>query len=267
MLRSLVFSTALLFLAATAVPAATPVGLVAPISEETLAATVVGKIALIHVREGATVQAGDLLLELEKVQEELEVERRRLVYENETELTLAAQRAEVLEAEWRATARLRETSRSVSQDELNRKELEFRTAAAEHAQLKVRKQLERIELDLAREALARRQLRAPGPGVVTEIFLSVGEVADARQPLVRTVNPQQCEWTANAEAAGVAGLTLGQTVGLRCESTAGPVTVSGEITYIAPVLDAASGLRRIKVVFDNRDGRVTPGVSATLVQR
>lgn len=256
---------ALFLLLASTVWAADPVGLVSPIREETLAATVVGKVARLHVREGDTVKTGDLLLELEKAQESLEVERRQLVFQNQTELILAAQRATVLEAEWRATAKLRESNRSVSQDELNRKELEFRTAAAEHEQLKVRKQLERIELDLAREALARRELRAPGPGVVTDVLPSVGEVADARQPLVRIVNPSQCEWIANVEAGSAAKLKLGQTVDLRCEAPAGAITVKGEVTYIAPVLDAASGLQRLKVVFANPDGRVTPGVSATLI--
>ncbi len=185
--------------------------------------------------------------------------------ESTAELELARQREKIADTEFRATAKLRETTRSVSQEELNRKELEAGLAAAEREQLGRREEIEALEVRLAEEALARRLIRAPGDGVVTFVHLAVGEVADARQPLVHVVDIARCTWVANIEAAVAARLRVGATARLRCDAPDGPVEVEGVVDYIAPLLDAGSGLQRVKVGFANPDARVTPGVTATLL--
>ena len=241
------------------------VGVVEPVREETLASVVVGRVASIHVREGSVVKAGDLLLEFDSEAEKLDLGRRRLVLESVAELELARQREKIAETEFRATAKLREGTRSVSQEDLNRKELDFRVAAAEREQLERREEIEALEVRLAEEALARRFIRAPGDGIVTAVYPSVGEVADARQPLVHVVDASRCVWVANLEAADAARLKVGATARLRCDAPDAPIEVEGRVDYVAPVLDAGSGLQRVKIVFDNPDRRVTPGVTATLV--
>lgn len=250
----------------TVLRASDSVGVVEPVREETLAAVVLGRVARIHVKEGSVVRAGDLLLEFDAEAERLDLARRRLVLDSAVELDLARERERITEAEYRATLRLRESARSVSQEDLNRKELEARLAAAERQQLERRKEVEALDVRLAEEALARRLVRAPGDGIVTAVFPSVGEVADARQPLLHVVDAARCVWVANLEAAVAARLRVGATVRLRCDAPDAPVEVSGQVDYVAPVLDAGSGLQRVKVVFDNPERRVTPGVTATLVE-
>ena len=46
---------------------------------------------------------------------------------------------------------------------------------------------------------------------------------------------------------------------------ASPITVQGQIILLSPVTDPASGLRRVKLLFDNADGRVIPGVAGKLI--
>ncbi len=258
-------ATACALFGATAAAAETAIGVVEPIREETLAAVVVGRVAKLHVREGATVRAGELLVELDSEAERLDLERRRLVLASAVELELAKQRETMTETEWKATQRLRESSRSVSQEELNRKEFDYLLAKGEREQLERRKALEALEVKLAEEQLARRFIRAPGAGVVTRLWLRAGEVADARQPLVHVVDVERAVWVANLDAALAARLRPGLAVRLLCEMPAGPVEVEGVVDYLAPVLDAGSGLRRVKVEFANPAGRVTPGVTARLL--
>jgi RND family efflux transporter MFP subunit len=241
------------------------VGVVEPIREETLAAVVVGRVARIHVREGSEVKAGDLLLELDSQAEKLDLARRRIQLESVVELELARTRERIADSEWRAAQRLRETARSVSQEDLNRRELDARLAASEREQLERREEIEALEVQLAEEQLARRFIRAPGNGIVTAIFPAVGEVADARQPLIHVVDVSRCMWVANLEASVAARLVVGAKVRLRADQATGPVEVEGIVDYVAPVLDAGSGLQLVKVMFDNPARRITPGVTATLL--
>jgi multidrug efflux pump subunit AcrA (membrane-fusion protein) len=44
----------------------------------------------------------------------------------------------------------------------------------------------------------------------------------------------------------------------------GGQTVAGKISYISPVVDAASGLATIKAIFNNSTGAIRPGVAARM---
>jgi multidrug efflux pump subunit AcrA (membrane-fusion protein) len=43
-----------------------------------------------------------------------------------------------------------------------------------------------------------------------------------------------------------------------------PVSVEGTLIYLSPVADAASGLLRIKAVFENPEGKIRPGIAGRL---
>ena len=53
--------------------------------------------------------------------------------------------------------------------------------------------------------------------------------------------------------------------GIELDTGAAPLMIQGRITVLSPVVDPASGLRRIKLVFDNPDGRVVPGIAGLLL--
>ena len=42
------------------------------------------------------------------------------------------------------------------------------------------------------------------------------------------------------------------------------VTGSASVVFVAPVVDPASGLLRVKLAFENQEGEVRPGVPAIL---
>jgi multidrug efflux pump subunit AcrA (membrane-fusion protein) len=48
-------------------------------------------------------------------------------------------------------------------------------------------------------------------------------------------------------------------------TVAGGQTVTAKICFISPTVDAASGLARIKAIFENTDSKVRPGLAAKLV--
>lgn len=239
-------------------------GLVQPVWEATLAATVLGRVERICVQEGSLVEAGTVLIEMEREGEKIDAARRKIVFETTVEVEAARARREVLKDDLAGTQKLYDSTRSVSRDDMAKKTLEFKLAEAEFEQLNQRKKIEQLEYDFAIEQVKRRELTAPQKGVVVEIMPKVGEVCEARQPLVRMIDASTVRIVLDIDPLRVPGLAVGQTVPVKVNGVDGPVTADGKIEFIAPAVDAASGLRRVRVGIDNRDQRLLPGLPAVV---
>ncbi len=213
-------------------------GITEPFLDVTLSASVPGIVTARKFKEGDVVQEGQVLLELDKRVEELEVSRRQIVRDQKR-------------TDFEGTKKLFSTTRGVSKEDLDKKEVEYRVAA--------------VETDMAAEQLRRRQLLSPLTGTISEIQIDVGESCSAYQPLLRVVDTRRCYFVTNLEARQADRLKTGQSLKLEVDSGASPIALSGQVSFLAPTVDAASGLRRIKLVFDNPDGRVVPGVSGRLL--
>src|SRR5262249_45564776 len=135
-------------------------------------------------------------------------------------------------------------------EELEKKEVEYNVAAVEH--------------DMAVEQLRRRQLISPLAGTITDVMLEVGESCQAYQPLARVVDTRRCYFVTNVEARHAAALKTGQVLRLEREAGSANLQVQATISFLSPVVDPASGLRRVKLLFDNADGKVVPGVAGKL---
>lgn len=251
---------------ATSLSAATLApGITEPLHDSLLSASAAGTVRVVHVKEGDHVAAGAVLLELDKSLEELEVERRRIVFESNVELEAAAQRAALLKSDFESSKRLLERSQSVSRDEVDKKELEYKLAVAERDKFVTAKERERVEFEMAKEQLARRAVVAPFAGIVTDLRIDLGEACEPRQPVVRIVDLSRAYFVANMQPAHAGGLSAGQKVKLQIETSDGSREMPGVIDYLAPVVDAGSGLRRIKVLFDNPDNAIAPGALGHMV--
>jgi RND family efflux transporter MFP subunit len=214
------------------------VGLTEPIYDITMSSPVIGIVGARRVEEGIFVKKGEILIELDKSLEELDVNRKSLLKElAKTELDRIKSLAE-------------RNAISVSREEMDKKQSEFSVAA--------------VELDLAKEQLRKRVLASPIDGFVTEIYLEVGEACEARQPLIRLVDTRRCYFIAHVEPKVGHSLKPGQKMKLEIPTGAAPVAAEGTITVISPVIDPASGLMRIKLTLENTDGKVRPGVAARM---
>lgn len=201
-----------------------------------ISSPVSGTVAAIHFGEGRFVEAGTVVLELESRVEKLDVERRQVQVE-----TLAAELA-------RSETLLKNTS-SISREEVDKKRGEHRVAL--------------VELELAREALARRKVTAPFAGVVTFLPVKVGEYCQPPRVLLRLVDARQFFAIANIDPAAAKDLKEGTVVHFEVGPD-GPGRMEGKLVFISPVIDAASGLLRVKALFANSGNRLRPGVAGQL---
>jgi RND family efflux transporter MFP subunit len=223
---------------ALAASAAEPLGIegiTEPFLDVTLTVSVPGIIRSEPFREGALVKKGEVVLELDKKLEEYEAARRK---------------AEMEEAktEFESTRQLRDTTKSVSDEELKKKETDYEVAVAVYG--------------AAAEELGRRQIIAPFDGTIAEILLRTGAACAPYQPIARLVDTSRFYFTGHLDGKSAQRLVLDEPVSLAIGGVAKPL--AGKICFISPVVDPASGLATVKAIFENAGGGIRPGLAAKL---
>jgi RND family efflux transporter MFP subunit len=239
-------------------------GITEPLRDAKVSATVGGTIVAVDAKEGQFVKSGDVVIELDSALESLEAERRKLLMESTVEVDAARSRLETLTVDLAGTRKLHDETKSVSDEELQKKELEHKLAEADLQRQVLAQQREEIEYRMAAAQLQRRNITAPFDGVVVQLLLDVGESCSQQQPLFRIVDTRTCRLVVHMEQGPSAKLKPGRQVGLRIQESDGPVLLQGTVDFISPLIDASSGLREVKVVFDNPDGKVHPGVTGVI---
>lgn len=240
-------------------------GIIEPYQDVALGIAATGRVAKIHVAEGAWVKKGAVILELDKRVEELEVERRKLIWQSKVELESAAKQVKTLELHLKSSRELFSSTGSVNREELENQELELSKAKAELERLESGEAREEVEYNIAREQLANRILRAPFSGVIAELMVGTGDKCEVDKPLARLVDTSRGILVANVEMGALGQLKPGKAVQVQLQIGGEAVTLKGEISFISPVVDPASGLRKLKAVFSAKDGKIVPGLAGTMV--
>ena len=239
-------------------------GITEPITDVMLSLPVEGRIFKIFFKEGGKVKKEQIILELDKELENLEVKRRKLIWQSKAELEAAAARVNLLKKQFDSTKELFESTGSVSREELEEKELEYNLAIAEKNRTEMEEEKQEIEYEMALQNQKRRKLVSPVSGVIVKIFLDEGESIKPGESLVHVVDIKKCLFVSNVEEQLGRSLKKGQQVRLLIGNDSFAINKKGVIAYISPVADPASGLLEVKVEFENNDQSVRPGVAATM---
>ncbi len=215
-------------------------GVTEPFLDAILNSPVDGIIGRHFHQEGSFVREGEILLELDRSLQELEAARRKIVRDNR-------------QREYERMSALFKETRSVSEEELDKKRLEHLEAAADY--------------DLAAELSRKRQIVAPFSGYVVDLFnREPGEGCKQNEtPLVRLVDTRQARLVCSLEAGVAPRLREKQQVRVELDDGGRPRVVAGTVIFVSPVVDAASGLLTVKVLFQNPDNEIRPGVGGWLL--
>lgn len=240
------------------------VGIVYPVRDLALSVHVAAVVDQVPVAVGQRVVAGQVILRQDSRVQEAERERRRVILQDRSELDSTEQRRRLIEGLTLDATALFERAGTVSRDEVTKLRLELEAAAGRVEQLRQAKRREQVELDLAEKELALRELRAPTAGVITLVKVQPGEWAAPGDALLRLVDETVCELRVNVSPAAARRLATGASVGVRVDDPAVPAPIVGRVTFVSPVVDAASSLVEVRVQFPNADRRVRPGVKGRL---
>jgi multidrug efflux pump subunit AcrA (membrane-fusion protein) len=131
--------------------------------------------------------------------------------------------------------------------------------------LQIAEEREDLEYRIAQEELRRRIISAPFGGVIVKLFLEVGESCNPQQPLVRIADTSRCRLVIHMEASAARGLQPQMPVQVRIDGARPNGVLQATVEYVSPVVDPSSGLREVKVLFDNPGSLINPGMPGTLL--
>jgi multidrug efflux system membrane fusion protein len=226
---------------------------------------VAGAVQSVHFREGALVNAGDLLFTIDQAPYIAEVERAK---------------AQVAAAQARLSLTARDLDRAkgltLSQS-ITQRDLDTRVNARSEAEANLnaaKASLRDAELDLGYT-----QVRAPVAGRVGRIEVTVGNLvaAGAATPVLTSlvsVDPIYASFDVGEEIVARALATLPPGTDARAQLDRIPVQMGtatsegtpyqGHLQLVDNTVDAASGTIRVRAIFENDDGNLTPGQFARL---
>ena len=114
-----------------------------------------------------------------------------------------------------------------------------------------------------RATIAKKTIRAPFDGRISIRQIEVGQVLSPGQPIasLQSVSPIHAEFWLPQRA--LAELTVGQRARMRTDAF--PTgSWEGKVTTINPEIDTATRNVRLRATFDNPDGRLRPGMYASV---
>ena len=111
-------------------------------------------------------------------------------------------------------------------------------------------------------------VRSPISGRVVELAAAEGAYwNDATAPLMTVADLSRVFVSASAQEKDLARVYVGQQASIKVDAYAEPVT--GQVRYVGEMLDPDTRTVKVRLPFDNRDGRLKPGMfaEATLLSR
>lgn len=212
-------------------------GIVLPYNEVTLSSPLRKIIEKINFDEGQRVAAGDIVVELKGQVERLEVDR-------------AAKVLEKRQFEYDASKNLF-ADKLISEDEALQTEIELGLARIQHS--------------IAKETYALTLIRSPFDGIVAEKLKEPGEAVIEAEEIVRIINIEQVYLRVFSPARNIFKIKEGQRVTVDFPTLLGERTFDGEISFVSPDIDGASGMFRVRVLLDNPERLIRPGMRGRLL--
>lgn len=259
----------LLFVAVLYTPitmAESMVGITKPVHDVKLSLPVGGIIANVNVKEGQTVKKGDELLRLDTRLHVHEVNRRSLILKDNSRLNSSQHNREILKTLLDNSNKLYESNHAISEEELKKLKMQYTTLAGESNTLAAEKKREEVEYNMAKEELEQRVLHSPINGVITDIEAEVGEWAEPGKMVIHVVDTAESflEINIDVEQLHKQNLQLNSNVDIEFNSGF-PIKRTGKVIFISPTVDTSSSLVRVKIEYDNQDGKILSGIPAKLL--
>jgi RND family efflux transporter MFP subunit len=199
----------------------------------------------IAVEVGQLVKKGDLLVSLRKKDFQLALQREQAA--------LDTLRVKIEFADYQLQrAQKLEKQKAVSEELLKQRETDLAVLLSEN-------QSHLLALKQAKRNLEKCDLRAPFDAVINEKLVGLGELANPGTPLLRIIDAQQREVTAELQSYQLASLRSASTLIFKNRSETYPL----QLRSVLPVVDARKRTQEVRLTFS--DDKALVGTSGELV--
>jgi len=210
-------------------------GVARPLKSVVMSASLREVITSIAVEEGERITKGQVLVNLESETERLSVER-------------LEQMVTKAEFDYNAAKRLFEQKVS-SRDEMLSKEVELKRL--------------QTELKMARVMVSEREMLAPFDGVAVYRFHEPGEAVNEAEPILKVIDADKLLLHFYLDATMLSVIKLGDEIKVSFPEMSPKVVRNAKINFIDPEVDARSGMFRVRLLMDNQDQAVRPGMKVS----
>lgn len=222
-------------------------GTLTPFNEATIKAKVAGELMQVAVREGESVNQGQVLARIDQTEVRARVAAR--------EADVAGTRAQL---DWadknRSTQKALLDRKFISQNAFDNIQSNYDVAAAKLRSAEA-------ELVVARKSLGDSVLVAPFPGIVAQRHVQPGERVALDAKVITVVNLSRLELEAAVPAAQISRLRVGQQVAFSVDGF-GERAFGGRIERINPATVSGSRSINVYAVIDNPEGVLRGGLFA-----
>jgi RND family efflux transporter MFP subunit len=239
-------------------------GLIYPLHDITLSAGVAGLVMKRPVLPGQYVKADQVLLELDDRLQAIESERRKAIYEDQSELEAVRERTAILTTLLNDSRMVFNETGSVSKDELLRLEAEYIATKGRLEQLVAQKKRELLDYETAERERLQRRITAPINGIVTKVIPQIGEWAKPGDAIILLVDPSVAVLRLAIPHTEADYLKVGSSQLIQMEAGSTVPQMTGHVSFVSPVADPASGLVRIEITFNNPLKGIKPGIKGSI---
>lgn len=222
-------------------------GTLTPFNEATIKAKVAGELMQVAVREGESVNQGQVLARIDQTEVRARVAAR--------EADVAGARAQL---DWadknRSTQKALLDRKFISQNAFDNIQSNYDVAVAKLRSAEA-------ELVVARKSLGDSVLVAPFPGIVAQRHVQPGERVALDAKVITVVNLSRLELEAAVPAAQISRLRVGQQVAFSVDGF-GERAFGGRIERINPATVSGSRSINVYAVIDNPEGVLRGGLFA-----
>ena len=220
-------------------------GTVEAINKATLTAQTQGRVTAIHFDVDDYVDAGELVLELENREQKSRV----------SQASGAMEEAQAAEEE--ASKNFARVEELVQSGTLSRADFDRSKAALDASRARAKQAA--ANLDQARQQLSYTQIVAPYPGILTDRFVEVGELATPGKPLVAGLSLDRIRVTATVPQRHVDAVRRQQSLTVLLDN--GERLQSDQVT-VFPYAESGSHSFRIRAELDAAVEGIYPGMFA-----
>jgi RND family efflux transporter MFP subunit len=213
------------------------------------------------VERGASVRAGDALVQLDASVEREALAGAQSRAESESELKVARARAEYAREKFRRREDLRQQN-FITAQERDEAEAELRVAEAELALAADNRRLAGIEAQRLAATVRQRLLRAPFAGIVTDRLQHPGELAftgEGARPILKLAQTHPLRVEVVLPVALMGQLKAGTRAEITPEAPLKGVW-QAQIKLVDRVMDSASGSFGVRLELPNPHGEIPAGV-------
>jgi RND family efflux transporter MFP subunit len=243
------------------------VGITKPMHDIELSFPVDGVVSKVLIKEGQKVKKGEELLALENQLQLQEVQRRKVLLNDNAKLQTSAHNKVVMSELLNNNRQLHNYLGAVSGEEVRKLEMQTVGVEGDLTAAQQEKKREEIEFHMAQRELERRILRSPIDGIITELDIEQGEWAQPGKMVLHIVDTTKSFLEVNISVDDIYARDLKQNSPLKIQFRTGGNDLQkiGTVTFISPMVDKSSSLVRVKIEFDNSDGAILLGMSATVL--